>query len=312
MANRDTLVAAILAFIGSSDDRLTVAEVRSQLEREIDGAGSAALLDLLERLETDSDWAYAPPNPLARRIHHVLAERFLSPDSALLGAEHLDPIASGPVAIFANHLSYADANVMEVMIRRAGCATIADRLTAMAGPKVFTSRARRFSSLCFGTIKVPQSADVASEEAVLDARGAARAARHAIEVAHARLLAGDALVLFGEGTRSRSGGMQPLLTGVARYLDVAETWIVPAGLTGPESLFSVKDSTLRPARVTVHLGQPLRASALLDAAAGNRRVVVDAIGLAIAELLPAHYRGVYGARRDFAEADRALGAVLQQ
>jgi hypothetical protein len=44
--NRDTLVAAILAFIGGSDERLTLTEVRSQLEREIEGAGTAALLEL--------------------------------------------------------------------------------------------------------------------------------------------------------------------------------------------------------------------------------------------------------------------------
>ena len=46
-----------------------------------------------------------------------------------------------------------------------GDAALANRLTAVAGPKVFTSRERRFSSLCFGTIKVPQSSEVASGEA---------------------------------------------------------------------------------------------------------------------------------------------------
>lgn len=138
---------------------------------------------------------------------------------------------------------------------------------------------------------MPQSSDVSSEEAVLDARQVARAARQSIAVAQGRLAAGDALVLFGEGTRSRSGGLQRMLAAVARYLEVPGTWIVPAGLTGSEALFPV-DGTLQSARVTLTLGRPIRAEALI-AAAGERRVAVDAIGLAIAQLLPPGYHGVY-------------------
>jgi hypothetical protein len=52
-----------------------------------------------------------------------------------------------------NHLSYADTDVIEVRLHRAGYAAVANRLTALAGPKAFTNRQRRFSSLCFGTIK---------------------------------------------------------------------------------------------------------------------------------------------------------------
>ena len=190
----------------------------------------------------DIGWGYYPPDPLARRIHHLLADRFLQADSHLAGADHLANALTGPVAIFANHLSYADANVVEVLLRRSGGATLADRLTAVAGPKVFADRQRRFSSLCFGTVKVPQSSGVSSEDAVLSPREVARAARHSIEVACGRLGAGDALLLFGEGTRSRTGAMQPMLPGVARYLDVPGTWALPVGLTGPEALFPVDEA----------------------------------------------------------------------
>src|SRR5207247_7290828 len=123
----------------------------------------------------------------------------------------------------------------DVLLERAGAGALAARLTAIAGPKVFTSRERRFSSLCFGTIKVAQSAGVSSGEALLNAREVARAARQAIDAASARLAAGDALLLFGEGTRSRTAAMQPMLAGVARYLSRPGTWVLPAALTGPES-----------------------------------------------------------------------------
>ncbi|MGE5358575.1 MAG: lysophospholipid acyltransferase family protein [Bacteroidales bacterium] len=302
---RDTLVAAILHFL-SGHDPLTVNDFRAALEHEIDAAGEDAVATLQERLTVDTTWEYYPSDPLAQRIHHLLAERFLTADSRLLGAAHLDDAIGRPVAMIANHLSYADANVIEILLQRAGHAATANRLTAIAGPKVFTSRERRFSSLCFGTIKVPQSAEVSSDEAVLNPREVARAARHAIKVAGERLCAGDALILFGEGTRSRGGGMQPMLAGVARYLDVPGTWVLPAGLAGSEALFPVGEATLRPAAVTMQLGAPIPAEALLDHAGGDRRVVMDAVGLAVAEVVPAEYRGVYADAGRFDEAREVL------
>jgi 1-acyl-sn-glycerol-3-phosphate acyltransferase len=293
LATRDSVVAAILDFLGRGD-LLPLDDVRLALEREIDAAGAGALMALKARLAADDGWAYYPPDPLTRRIHHLLADRFLDADSVVAGVDLLPAIGSGPLALFANHLSYADANVIEVLLQRAGAGAVADRLTAIAGPKVFSSRQRRFSSLCFGTIKVPQSAEVSSGEAQLNPREVAVAARQAIDVALGRLAAGDALLLFGEGTRSRTARMQPMLTGVARYLDVPGTWVVPVGLTGPESLFPVDSAIVHPARVAMRIGPPLRAAELLAAARGNRRGVMDAIGHAIAGLLPPAYRGVYG------------------
>ena len=291
--DRDRLVDAILDFIAAAD-LLTREDIRSALEREVDAAGSDALLALKSSLSADLGWDYYPRDPLAQRLHHLLADRFLTPDSQVIAAEHLTEVMNTPVVIFANHLSYADANVIEVLLQRAGAAAIANRLTALAGPKVYTSRQRRFSSLCFGTIKVPQSADVSSEEAAASLRDVARAARRSIDVALGRLREGDALLLFGEGTRSRTAAMQPMLAGVARYLDVPGTWVVPVGLTGPEALFPVDDSTIRPARVTIRVGRAQPAEALRAHAGDDRRRVMDAIGLAIADLLSPAYRGVYG------------------
>jgi len=306
-SSRDRLITAILDFLGC-EDLLSRADITTALENEIDQAGPAAVLALRARLTADNGWDYYPCDPLARRIHQRLAGRFLKPDSQLLGTEHLAHVGDGPVIIFANHLSYADANVIEVLLQRSGEVALANRLTAVAGPKVYSNRERRFSSLCFGTIKVPQSADVASDEAVLNPREVARAARRALEVARARRDAGDALLLFGEGTRSRTGGMQPMLTGVGRYLDTGDTWVVPAGLVGPEQLFPVDGSELRPARVVLRFGCPIAAERLRTQARGDRRIVMDAIGLAIAELVPPPYRGVYASVAAFPEANAVLAS----
>ena len=303
---RDALIDAVIDFL-AGQDLLTQQEIRAALAREIDCAGPGALLDLRDRLRMDAGWGYYPPDPLSRRIHHVLADRFLRAESLVTGTAHLNHAAAAPSAVIvANHVSYADANVIEVLLQRSCGEPVANRLTALAGPKIFSDRRRRFSSLCFGTIKVPQSADVSSEEAVLTARDVARAARQSIDAAFTRLATGDLLVMFGEGTRSRTAEMQRMLPGTARYLARPGTIVVPVGLAGAEHLFPIGDLTIHPARVVMAVGRPLAAETLFARAVGDRRVVMDAIGLAVAEVLPPQYRGVYRDRGAFADASRVL------
>jgi 1-acyl-sn-glycerol-3-phosphate acyltransferase len=213
----------------------------------------------------------------------------------LVDAERLHVDAGQPVVIFCNHPSYSDANLLQVLLQRAGATDVSERLTAVAGPKVYSSLRRRFSSLCFGTIKVPQSSALSSEDAVMSARLVAEGARRSIQSAHARLDMGDALVLFAEGTRSRNGELQPLLAGVARYLSRDELWVVPIGMTGGETLYPVGEERLNPVKVTARVGRPARAGVLRERAQRDRRVMMDAIGVSIAGLLPERYRGVYGA-----------------
>jgi 1-acyl-sn-glycerol-3-phosphate acyltransferase len=197
------------------------------------------------------------------------------------------------VVIIANHLSYSDANLLEVLLHRAGGASLSDRLTVIAGPKVYSSLKRRFSSLCFGTIKTPQSRALSTENAVMNSRDVARAARRSIEIAYERLRLGDALLVFAEGTRSRTNGMQQILAGVTRYLEGPGTWVLPVGIVGSEELFPIGDEKIHPVRIVTRVGRPIQATALRERADGDRRIMMDAIGLAIAELLPPEYRGAY-------------------
>ena len=307
LAGRNTLVSAITTFLAAGRDPRALDSVRGALEREIDAAGPRALLRLDKRLaHAGADWKYYRRDPLARRIHSFLAEKILEPSSALVGIEHLQAVAGRPVVIFANHLSYSDANLLEVLLRRAGGAELADRLTVIAGPKVYSSLNRRFSSLCFGTIKTPQSSALSSEDAVMNAREVARAARRSIDIAHERLRLGEALLVFAEGTRSRTRELQPMLAGVTRYLDGSGTQVLPVGITGTEALFPIGEEELHAVQATARVGAPMDARALRDQAGADRRLMMDVVGLAIAQLLPEDYRGAYADTVGDLEAARQL------
>ncbi len=293
--DRDTLLREITSFLADRDPR-TLGEIQHLVQAEVAAAGPGALARLGRRLSTyGDDWDFYPADDLARRIHHALAEILLASSSSLAGLEHARGQGEAPLVILANHLSYSDANVLEVLLRRSGGGDIADRLTVIAGPKVYSSLRRRFSSLCFGTIKTPQSSAVSTEDAVMNPREVARAARRSIDIAHERLRAGDVLLVFAEGTRSRTCEMQPVLAAASRYFELPGTRVLPVGITGSEAMFPIDDDRLHTVQVTVQIGAPIDAEALRRGAGGDRRLMMEAVGLAIADQLPENYRGVYGA-----------------
>src|SRR5688572_11109863 len=67
---REQLVTSILDFL-SHQDLLSLAHIRAALEREIDGAGSTALVELKRQLTADDGWNYYPPSRLVAHIHNL-------------------------------------------------------------------------------------------------------------------------------------------------------------------------------------------------------------------------------------------------
>lgn len=309
---RIALVEQVVAFAGHlSPD--AVAVLREKLDEALDAEGRTGLARLIARLgTTGSDWAYFEKDPLARRIHDIVGDAVLGAATRFEGMEHLDRARGRAAVFFANHLSYADANTLQVLLDRSGYADIGDRLTVIVGPKVYSDPMRRFSSLCFGTVKMPQSSERASGEAVMSIKDTARFARSALRAVDERQKAGDILLVFVEGTRSRTATMQRALAAVARYIQDPAALLVPIGIAGSEKLFPVGDERVHAASVRVRIGPPGGAAELFSKSNGKRQLMMDAVGVAIAGLLPPEYRGVYGdPPTTFPDAATVAGAVFK-
>lgn len=303
--DRRQLVDGLLALVGQSDS-LEAQRLRAALLGFVESVSDAALAQFAERLRnTGADWGYHAPDPVARELSHLVLGQLMESGSGLDGAEHLAALGRRPTILLANHLAFVDANALEALLWRAGLSELCERLCVVVGPKVFSLPLRRVASLCFGSLKIPQSQSRASDEALMPPREAARIAAEMLGVAAKRMDAGDALLVFVEGTRSRDGAMQRALPGVARYLEYPDALLVPIGLAGTEKLVRIGDERLHPARIRARVGAPLDGRVLLERCRNRRALIMDAVGLAIAEQLPAEYRGVY------AVADPALDDARQ-
>ncbi len=128
-----------------------------------------------------------------------------------------------------------------------------------------------------------------------------RALRAALQV----LRRGGVLGVAPEGTRSRTGGLQPGRPGIAYLATQAPAPILPVALFGQEKAVACWQRLRRP-EVHVRFGEPIHLPP------GRHRTeeleaYTQEVMLALARLLPPEYRGVYADKVTScpAQADRA-------
>lgn len=129
-------------------------------------------------------------------------------------------------------------------------------------------------------------------------QGDSDAIERAIEVVQS----GHVLGMFPEGTRSRTGALQPAKTGVARIALGSGAPIVPAVVVNSEPVLRDWLKFQRRPQVTMRFGAPLPTVGEPQNAADVERTTTTMM-VAMAALLPAERRGAYagegeGGKRD--------------
>jgi 1-acyl-sn-glycerol-3-phosphate acyltransferase len=113
-------------------------------------------------------------------------------------------------------------------------------------------------------------------------RANAAAARRSIEEAGRRIRGGDCVLLFPEGTRSRTGVMAPFKKGGFHLAISAGVPIVPLALVGTREAMPPGSWTVRSGHVRVIVGEPVPTQGLTDA---DRNRLLEDVRAKVAGLL---------------------------
>ncbi len=181
------------------------------------------------------------------------------------GIEHIPP--SGPLLIVANHLNLVDPPMLGALLPR--------RIVFMAKEELFGVPIIGRVITWYGAFAVK--------------RGSAD--RQALRTAVAVLQNGNAVGMFPEGTRSKSGRMAAAHPGAALLAILASAPILPVAITGTDRLRSWHWFLARPT-ITVRIGQPFRPErdrSGKGSLEGSTRSMMTRVAL----LLPEDRRGYY-------------------
>ncbi|MFC2067008.1 lysophospholipid acyltransferase family protein [Chloroflexota bacterium] len=174
----------------------------------------------------------------------------------------------GPLLIVANHLNLADPPILAASIDR--------KAVFMAKEELFRSRLSRYFVQNSGAFPVRRG----------------RLTRKVLGEAERWLEQGVAVIMFPEGSRSKTGQLQPAFSGSALIASRFGATILPVGIAGTESIKG-KAWWLRRPDITVNIGRPFSPPASGKLTKTELAQLTDSIMGRIAELLPPGYRGDY-------------------
>lgn len=218
------------------------------------------------------------PRVVVRRLLLLALRPFLQ-----LTIEGLENVpASGPLLVVANHAHNADPILLEMAITRP--------LHFMAKQELFRNPLLAWGLRRAGAFPVDRG----------------RPDRAAIRHAEALLAQGIAVGMFPEGTRSKSGKLQPAFPGAGLIAVRSGAPILPATIVGTErpslrlantaSKTGAGGTVQRRHQVTIRFGVPFALPTATDGSRINAAVATELMMTELARLLPAAYRGVYAAQ----------------
>ncbi len=266
-----------------------------QLQRIVDAASDGEIDSMRITFANAGDtWRFHPADPLARRVTRAYMAAAVQP-WWFQGREPLDRFLTSPAKrrmVVCNHLSYTDTQVTDVVLALAGQEAFANRLVAIAGPKVYTEPWRRMASIALNTRKTAQSSRVASEQGALGPRELAVVALETLADAVRLMDQGYIVLLYPEGTRARHGRLQPFLRAAARYLAIEGLEVMPLGQVGGEQVFPMEATIMRQAAVNLVCGD-----SFLTADYAGKAAALEECHRRVAALLPDTYQPAAGSLR---------------
>ncbi|TNE85015.1 MAG: 1-acyl-sn-glycerol-3-phosphate acyltransferase [Deltaproteobacteria bacterium] len=229
-------------------------DVVAAMTRTIDGLDDQALGAMLAHMATlGEEYALYDSESGARALTRAWAVQMLGTPE-VEGLEHLvEAVEAGPTVVFSNHLSYFDASALDHALVVCGREDLADRLMVAAGPKVYSDLFRRFAAASLATVKVPQSTSLGHTEQ-MSGRELARRAIASLKAARSGFEEGRFLLIYPEGSRTRTGRMQAWLKAVYRYAELVPCRVVPATLEGLDTVMPVGTMAMRPAPTKLRFG----------------------------------------------------------
>ncbi|HEX6780227.1 MAG TPA: lysophospholipid acyltransferase family protein [Ktedonobacterales bacterium] len=182
------------------------------------------------------------------------------------GLQHLPK--EGPVILISNHLNWTDVPTVAFRYKR--------RVHYMAKAELFQKAPLKWLVIGLGAFPVRRG----------------EADRQAIKQAEEVLKAGQVLVIFPEGTRSKTRVMKEGLPGAALIALRSGAPVVPVGIYGSEK-FKLWHIWPFRTQITITYGEPFTLSREGKRAHTDLQMQLDVMMRHIAELLPPQYQGKY-------------------
>ena len=166
-----------------------------------------------------------------------------------IGTEHIPK--DGPLIIASNHRSFLDPWMVGMLVRRP--------VYFVAKRELFERRIAGWWLNALGAFPVDRG----------------QGDRDAMDTARRILERGDPVVIFPEGTRTRPGALGPPKRGVGRLALETGAPVVPVAIIGTEAIR--RGWRIRPHRVRIRAGRPLRYPRVQEPSPSLARAVVDRI-----------------------------------
>ncbi len=215
---------------------------------------------------------------MAKRMAGIVVDKVINKYTEINveGYHNLQDV-TGPIIFVCNHLSNADGLILNKVLKN-------EDVTFVSGVKLSNNSYTRLGVVAVKTTPiVPNSPDKEGIKKIVNI-----------------LKGGNNIVIFPEGTRSRSGSMMQGKGGILLLQRLSKASVVPIGLTGTEKLLPINDEDMGKERfqravVSVKIGKPIQIPNIkLDETKKEyEERVLHGLMISIAALLPKKYRGIY-------------------